>query len=154
MKPLNDFIDRLHAEVKPDEALVTRNKDRYFLLNDTLRKLIRKGFFYAGMYLGKTKAGCFFPSFNLLALMAEEKANRVFVDDKTEWLFVCGRDIFGKGITKVVGSKRIGEHVLVLNGHGECLGFGRILKDLGSRKDGVAVKNVSDVGDFLRRERR
>jgi ribosome biogenesis protein Nip4 len=39
----------------------------------------------------------------------------------------------------------------VLNEFSECLGFGRIMGDLsGSEK--VAIKNVLDVGDFLRRE--
>ena len=43
----------------------------------------------------------------------------------------------------------------MLNEFGECLGFGRIvgnLRDNGA-VDEIAVWNVSDVGDFLRRER-
>jgi ribosome biogenesis protein Nip4 len=52
------------------------------------------------------------------------------------------------------GSRRKGDHVLVLNEFGDCLGFGRIVTSLvGAAKKGeVAVKNVSDLGDFLRRE--
>jgi ribosome biogenesis protein Nip4 len=42
-----------------------------------------------------------------------------------------------------------------MNRHGECLGFGKILFDIDGEKDGnkVIVKNVSDIGDFLRREK-
>jgi len=36
---------------------------------------------------------------------------------------------------------------------GECIGFGRILQDLNSKDADVFIRNVSDVGDFLRRER-
>jgi ribosome biogenesis protein Nip4 len=46
-------------------------------------------------------------------------------------------------------------HVLVLNEFGECLGFGRVLVgfEQQAEKGVVAVANVLDVGDFLRRER-
>jgi ribosome biogenesis protein Nip4 len=40
-----------------------------------------------------------------------------------------------------------------MNEFGECLGFGKIVCRLdGAAKTEVAVKNISDVGDFLRRE--
>jgi len=43
----------------------------------------------------------------------------------------------------------------VLNEFGECLGFGRIVGKLSGdgKSDEIAMRNVSDVGDFLRRER-
>ncbi|HKZ93563.1 MAG TPA: hypothetical protein VJ249_03145 [Candidatus Bathyarchaeia archaeon] len=116
-----------------------------------------KDFFYAGTYLGKVKRGVFFPSFNLLRMIASRNdANRVMVDQKSEWLFTVGRDIFRRGILKVVGSKKKSAYTLVVNQHGECLGFGRILHSLEVKEDRnqVVVRNVSDIGDFLRRERR
>ena len=75
------------------------------------------------------------------------------VDAKTAWLFICGRDIFKRGIVKVEGSNKKDAYTLVLNQHGECLGFGKILYDLDGEKGRVAVKNISDIGDFLRREK-
>jgi ribosome biogenesis protein Nip4 len=57
-----------------------------------------------------------------------------------------------QGIMKVMGSKKKGNYSLVLNRHGECLGFGRIVCDLDKENEGVAIRNISDVGDFLRRE--
>jgi len=137
--------------------LIVEKENRYFLLNEKLMKLISKDFFYAGIYLGKTRGKIFFPSFNLLALIAEKKeANRVVVDGKTEWLFIVGRDVFKRGIMQVTGSRKKDAYTLVMNEYGECLGFGRITRNLddAESKREVIVKNVSDIGDFLRRERR
>jgi ribosome biogenesis protein Nip4 len=153
MKPLKDFVDQFGGSISLDENLIVKKENRYFLLNESLKKLITKDFFYAGIYLGKVKDGNFFPSFSLLKLIAERKANKIIVDKKTEWLFICGRDIFKQGIIKATGSKRKGDYALILNQHGECLGFGKILHALDEEKEGVAVKNISDIGDFLRREK-
>jgi ribosome biogenesis protein Nip4 len=153
MKQIKDFVSRFQTRISLDKNLIIERRDRYFLLNDSLKRLISKDFFYAGTYLGKTKRGKFFPSFNLLRMIARKKANKVIVDKKTEWLFICGRDIFKQGITEVMGSKRKGDYTLILNQHGECLGFGKILCHLDKAKDGVVIENISDIGDFLRREK-
>ncbi|MBE0519433.1 hypothetical protein IBX35_00115 [Candidatus Bathyarchaeota archaeon] len=153
MKQIKDFVSRFQTRISLDKNLIVKRRDRYFLLSDSLKRLISKDFFYAGTYLGKAKRGKFFPSFNLLRMIAEEKANKVIVDKKTEWLFICGRDIFKQGIMKVMGSKRKGDYTLILNQHGECLGFGKILRNLDKAKDGVVIENISDIGDFLRREK-
>jgi ribosome biogenesis protein Nip4 len=154
MKQIENFVSRFNSGVSFDERLIVENENRYFLLNENLKELIRKEFFYAGTYLGKVKSGKFFPSFNLLRMIAEQKSNKTVVDKKAEWLFICGRDIFQKGIVKVIGSKRRGDYTLILNQHGECLGFGRILCNLYEGKgEDVVIKNISDIGDFLRREK-
>jgi ribosome biogenesis protein Nip4 len=86
-------------------------------------------------------------------MLEKRGANKIVVENKTAWLFICGRDVFRKGIISVHGSKRKGDHVLVLNQFGDCLGFGRIVCSLGGAQNNeVAVRNVSDIGDFLRRE--
>ena len=153
MKPLKDFVNQFGGSISLDESLMVKKENRYFLLNEGLKKLVAKDFFYAGTYLGKIKNGKFFPSFSLLGMIAESKANEIIVDKKTAWLFICGRDIFKQGIIKAMGSKRKGDYTLILNQHGECLGFGKILHSLDEEKEGVAVKNISDIGDFLRREK-
>jgi ribosome biogenesis protein Nip4 len=154
IKPIDDFVSLFGASVSLDESLVVKKRNRYFLLSASLKKLALKDFFYAGTYLGKVKNGRFFPGFDLLRMMAEKKANEVVVNKKTEWLFICGRDVFKRGIVKVIGPARKGDHVLVLNYYGECLGFGRVVSDLGTEENSVAIKNISDIGDFLRREER
>jgi ribosome biogenesis protein Nip4 len=103
--------------------------------------------------MGKIKKGKFFPSFNFLMMLAKGEANKIVVDKKTAWLFICGRDVFRQGILTVRGSRKKGDHTLVLNEFGECLGFGKIIRSLKEAAETeAAVKNVSDVGDFLRRE--
>lgn len=153
MKAILKFAFQLGAKISLNADFVVEKGGRYFLLNEPLLKVARKDFYYAGTYLGKVKNGKFFPSFNLLVMLAKGEANKIFVEKKAAWLFICGRDVFRKGILSVRGSRRKGEHTLVLNEFGECLGFGRISGSLDeTAKTEVAVKNVSDVGDFLRRE--
>lgn len=154
MKTIMKFAFQLGARFSLNADLTVNKAGRYFLLNEALLKVVRKDFYYAGTYLGKVKSGKFFPSFNLLTMLAKGEANKVVVERKTAWLFICGRDIFRKGILGVHGSRKKGDHTLVLNEFGECLGFGRIVGSLdgAAKKNEVAVANVSDVGDFLRRE--
>ena len=155
MNPVQNFISQFKASVILDESLIIKKQNRYFLLNEDLKRQVRKDFFYAGAYLGKIKDAIFFPSFILLAMIGKEKANKIMVDEKTAWLFICGRDVFKRGILKVMGSKRKGDYTLIVNEHDECLGFGKILRNMNKVKDEnkVIVKNISDIGDFLRREK-
>lgn len=155
MKPIENFVNRFNASIHLEENLVVSRENRYFLVNTSLRRFVRKDFYYAGAYLGKVKDRIFFPSFLLLAMMAKGKANKTIVDDKAAWLFICGRDIFKRGILRVEGSKEKGSYTLVLNQRSECLGFGRLLHGIDATRgeDTVAVKNISDIGDFLRREK-
>jgi len=153
IKPIDDFVTRFGTKIRLDETLVVKQHGRYFLLDENVKRLTSKDFYYAGTYLGEAKDGGFFPSFNLLNMIAQKKANRINLEKKAEWLFVCGRDVFGQGIAKVTGSTKKGDYVLVLNSYDECLGFGKILRDLEERRKGLAVENILDVGDFLRRER-
>jgi ribosome biogenesis protein Nip4 len=151
---MEDFAAKVNAKISVDSDFVVVRERRYFLLNTSLQSLARKGFFFAGAYLGKVKKGKFFPSFSFLSMLAEGEANKVVVDKKAAWLFICGRDVFVQGITAIHGSRRKGDYTLVLNEFGECLGFGRIISNLVSEgeKNEVGVRNISDIGDFLRRE--
>jgi len=153
IKEINDFASLFGSSLKLDEELTVRKQNRIFLINETLKKTAPKNFFYAGTYLGRIVKDKLYPSFELLTMIARKKANEIILDKKTEWLFICGRDVFKQGIVKTIGPGRKGEHVLVLNDHNECLGYGRILCDLERTKSGLAVKNILDIGDFLRREK-
>ncbi len=153
MKAIMKFAFQVGAQFSLNADFTVNRAGRYFLLNGALLKVAREDFYYAGTYLGKVKNGKFFPSFTLLAILARGEANKIVVDKKAAWLFICGRDIFQRGILAVRGSRKKGDHALVLNEFGECLGFGRIVQlDGEAKKAEVAVKNILDVGDFLRRE--
>jgi len=152
MKPIIDFASQFGAKIALNADFVVKKGNRYFLLNSDLKKFIQSDFYYAGAYLGKVKNGIFFPSFNLLAMLAKAEANKIVVEKKTAWLFICGRDVFRKGIVAVHGSRRKGDYTLVLNEFDECLGFGKITRRLDEEKARVVMRNILDIGDFLRRE--
>ncbi|HMK95868.1 MAG TPA: hypothetical protein VK536_10785 [Candidatus Limnocylindrales bacterium] len=151
MRPFEAFASRFGGKIVFNPEFIVEKNQRYYLLSPRLKRM-HGNFYYAGLYLGKSKKGVFFPSFNLLDMLVDVAANKVVVDRKAAWLFICSRDVFGKGLVKILGSKRNGDATLVLNEFGECLGFGKITGDLGGSEEKVAVKNVLDVGDFLRRE--
>ncbi|MEM2202589.1 MAG: hypothetical protein QW595_03030 [Candidatus Bathyarchaeia archaeon] len=154
-KPIEDFARLFGAKLSLDRDLVVKRKGKFFLLSRSLRKLAEKcgDWLFAGTYLGKVENGRFSPSFPLLFMVADQAQNKVVVNDKAAWLFVCGRDIFKEGILEAYGSRGKGAYTLVFNRYGECLGFGRIERNLDKAESGVVVKNILDVGDFLRRER-
>jgi len=155
MKEIKDFVGQFNASIALDASHIVRNRNRYYLLSKKLKHHVPESFFYAGSYLGAVKGASFFPSFLLLSMIAETKANKMVVDKKTAWLFICGRDIFKKGILE--GNKlKKGDYTLILNEHNECLGFGKTTCNLSEEADAnkVAVKNILDIGDFLRREKR
>jgi ribosome biogenesis protein Nip4 len=156
MRAIKDFMKQFRVSIALDESLLVKKKNRYYLLSERVKKQIQQNFFYAGVYLGKLKGNVFFPSFILLTIMAEGKGNKIVVDKKTAWLFICGRDIFKQGIINLKGTKRKGDYSLVLNEHDECLGFGKITRNVRKETEAneVVVKNILDIGDFLRREKR
>jgi len=154
-KAITNFAQQFGVQIALNPDLLVEKSGRYFLVNSAQRPYVRQDFFYAGVYLGKAKEGKFFPSFNLLGLLAKENSSRVIVDGRTAWLFICGRDIFGRGVVKVQGSAKNNMNILVFNEFSECLGFGRIVGNLTetSNFEQIVVRNVLDLGDFLRRER-
>jgi ribosome biogenesis protein Nip4 len=160
MEKLNSFVERFGVRIKINEELVIKKGERYFLINNDLVSNIRTNFIYAGAYFGEMKEKEFSPSFILLEMIGRKakalNGNYAVVNEKSEWLFICGRDIFRRGIISISGSRMKGSYTLILNQYDECLGFGRILHDKlyrGKKRDKVMIKNVLDIGDFLRRER-
>ncbi len=104
--------------------------------------------FSVGLYLGRNKGKDFEPSSALVELIAKSSKKKVFVNKKSEWLFLCGRDLFGKGIIKSNVKKGL---VLVQSEDDENLGYGKLVGDI-SEKNNVVLKNVLDKGDYLRKE--
>jgi len=154
-KLITNFAAQFGVQIALNLDLMVEKNGRFYLVNPVLKQLVRQDFFYAGIYLGKAKEGKFFPSFNLLGMLAKNGANRIILDRKAAWLFICGRDVLGTNIVRVWGPGKKNTNTLVVNEFGECLGFGRIVGNLSGEGVGnqIVVRNVSDVGDFLRRER-
>jgi ribosome biogenesis protein Nip4 len=154
-KPITNFAAQFGVHIALNSDLMVEKNGRFYLISPILKPLVNHDFFYAGVFLGKVKEFKFFPSFNLLGMLSKKGANRVVVDSKAAWLFICGRDVLENSIMRIQGPGRKNTNTLVLNEFGECLGFGRIVENLSDEggSSQIAVRNISDVGDFLRRER-
>ena len=154
-RAITDFAAQFGVQIALNVDLMVEQAGRFYLVNPALKPLVRQDFFSAGVFLGKAKEGKFFPSFNLLGMLAKKEAYRIILDKKAAWLFICGRDVLRKSIVRVQGPGRKDTNTLVVNEFGECLGFGRIVENLreSAVDNEIVVRNVLDIGDFLRRER-
>ncbi len=124
---------------------------RHYLINDEKQEelllKLKQSVFAAGVFLGEEKRR-FEPSAALLELISSRtKEHKAVVDEKAAWLFLCDRDILTKGVVKLAEPTESG-YLLVQDQRDENLGFG-----LANQRKNVAVKNILDRGNFLRRER-
>ena len=104
-----------------------------------------------GLYLGEDKKDKFIPSLALLAILAKTSTEKAYVKDIGEIDFIYGKDLRKRHIVKFEGETKIGFLKLVMNKNEECLGYGKIVGEKNS--EGVIVKNVLDIGDYIRREK-
>ena len=98
-----------------------------------------------GLPLGTTGRQ-FKPSLYLLELLSKKSTNKIYINDKAEWLFLCGRDVFEESITI---DNSTTDFVLVQNQRNENLGLGKKMR----KGKKIIIMNLIDRGDFLRRER-
>ena len=149
MRELKDFLVAIGAVYEPAGARVNLNDRRFAAGSDVAAEIFDRGrMVYAGKLLGRTR-GDFIPSAILLRELGRlEGPNKVWVDERVGWLFACGRDVFAESILKSEGDLVEGACFLVMLG-GDCLGYGKI--EISDEK--MMLKNVFDLGDFLRRER-
>ncbi|MBI4144968.1 hypothetical protein HY493_02075 [Candidatus Woesearchaeota archaeon] len=142
------FIDRFTDEefIREDDAY--QLGDEWYLVPQQLFKLgkdLPRQPVFVGAFLGRKRNDYVVPGVALLDLLARSrKTKKVFVTDKAAWLFVCKKNVITASITKTENDPQPGDWVLVML-NDECLGFGEFQKD--------DVKNMFDIGDFLRRER-
>lgn len=151
---INKFIGRFTEH--PLVGVVKVGK-RYYQMTSKLQevmnsidKSLNREAQYAGLFLGEEKGKEFKPSLPLLDLLGPATHKWVKVDDKAEWLFICGRDVFGKSVVTANVKKGI---VLVVSQKQEVLGYGVIIGSL-DKPEKVFLNNILDKGDFLRREMR
>jgi ribosome biogenesis protein Nip4 len=136
-KEFGDFI--------PQATLVG---ERYYLLGEDLqgfRSGEQRKPYSVGLFLGMGKRA-FVPTPALLTLLADHSSRKaVLKDEKAEWLFICGNNIFPDYFTTTVKEGL----VLVQNQRDENLGLARLADD---RKFGRILKNILDRGNYLRHE--
>lgn len=139
---------------KQIDNVVKIRKEYYHLfpelreLMDKVNKNLNREPFSAGVFLGVEKGKEFRPSIALLDMVGVQTERLVVVDDKAEWLFLCGRDVFA---SSVVDSRVKSGPAIVMNKRKEVLGYGQVVGDMAKRQQ-VYLKNILDKGEFLRRE--
>ena len=151
MNHLNKFVSGF-CNLKLDNIYPIRKQ--YFQVNDLLKSTldkVDKKPFCAGVFLGEEKGDKFNPSCALLDMIANNTDKKVYVNEKSAWMFLCGRDIMAEGINSG-HEKKVKELVLIQNENDENLGYGKIIAPLNSPKQRVVIKNILDKGSFLRRE--
>jgi ribosome biogenesis protein Nip4 len=133
--------------INSDVQEIIKQGKRYFLANKeqiALSKKINQDFFSIGVFLGETKRE-FKPTPALIDLIAKKTDQKININKKSEWLFVCKRDIFDDSIIRKNTSEGL---AIVQNERNETLGYGKFIRQ-GKRK---LIKNLLDKGDYLRRE--
>ncbi|MEM2121299.1 MAG: hypothetical protein QXU20_01400 [Candidatus Woesearchaeota archaeon] len=147
-----------HAKNKKILVMISNsdlNLSEVFLLEKEKFDLIENNFkdykiLSLGLKIGSLKNNFknFIPSQRFLDLILRKtdfKLNYLIVNEKSEWLFICKRDIFKNGILNK--NHVLGDKFLVLNSKRECIGIAGL-----KNKDSI-IKNIFDIGDFLRREK-
>ena len=144
MRLLKRFLRDIGSKYTPDEVVNINNKR----FTEPIKSPIEIGEqVYTGTYLGQNRQR-FEPSSILLQMLASELGtHKVYVDRDTAWLFVVGKDIFDENIQARTDGVRLGGYCLIMYGS-HCIGYGRYE----SSRDIKVVKNLYDIGDFLRRE--
>jgi ribosome biogenesis protein Nip4 len=150
MSELKDFLTAIEAVYEPVGERLNLNDRRFIVSPEIVAHIHERGrMVYAGKLLGRTKRE-FMPGASLLRDLSKiEGPKKVWVDNRVGWLFVCGRDIFEEKIIRAEGVLDEGACFLVMLGE-DCLGYGRIQTQYGRK----LMRNIFDLGDFLRRERR
>jgi ribosome biogenesis protein Nip4 len=128
---------------------VMKINKKYYLIDEKVRKLIEnldiEEVRSAGLYLGEEKSKKFNASINLLSMLKDKTEKYIKLNEKTSWLFICGRDIFDENI---IEKGKAFSNVLVLNNKNEVIGIAK--RD---KKDKNIFLNFYDIGHLLRREK-
>jgi len=146
LRLLRRFLEQVGSKMDPDVLMIDSKR---FTLSQELEghRFSRENLVYAGTYLGMNRRR-FEPGSPLLQMLASEEGTRkVHLDRDAAWLFVCGRDIFEENIRRIEGCLELGGYYLVMF-DGRCIGYGRFETSAGIH----VIRNLFDLGDFLRRE--
>ncbi len=146
---MKEFCKKFGVEMPFDEKEVISLGTNVFLASPEHQHMatkMRKEVFSVGLPIGEMFKGKFKPSFVLLEAIAGKTTQIAVVNEKSEWLFICGRDMFKEAVVEC--DAKAGMNVIVMNSRRECLGYGIICTE-----GKTYIKNMLDLGDYLRRER-
>jgi ribosome biogenesis protein Nip4 len=144
------MIDFIKQFTDKEFKNIIKIRDSFYLVDDEILEIknrISDEPQSIGIYLGQENK----PSLALLELIAKHSDRKIFVDEKGEFLFLCGRNLMGRSIKKYNVDEGV---VLIQNMNDENIGYGKVTGNLTRRdnEEKIVVKNILDRGNFLRRE--
>lgn len=153
MKLLKEFIKELGSSPNMDFNLVWKKGKQFFLLTKELKKIqdtIEDQAVSAGLFLGELVKTKFIPSPDLIILCAPTANNTIIIDEKSAWLFICGRDIFEESIIEKREQDKANKFHIVCNEKKEVIGIAKRKRE----KNKYTFLNEYDIGYLLRREQK
>ena len=143
---IQEFLKPFGIKKEIDAQLVGGS---YFIVKE--KQFLSKRPIYTGECVAHSRGPLIIPSIDFLQQISKEARKHVVLNPKGEWLFICGRDAFGKSIASH-NNPEVGDRVVVLNQHKECIGYGDIVAPLTEKQ--TVIKRLFDIGNLLRRERK
>ncbi len=141
-----EFLKPFGIKKEIDAQLVGNT---YFIVKD--KQFLAKKPIYTGECIAHMRGQSLIPSIDFLQQIGKEARKHVVLNPKGEWLFICGRDVFGKSIASH-NNPEVGDRVAILNQHRECIGYGDIIAPIEEKV--MVIKRLFDIGNLLRRERK
>lgn len=138
---MENFLKEINAKI---EGKVEKQGRKYYLINkevESIKKETNRRPEYLGVFLGEKKKS-FHPSPALIELLSKNSNSKSVVNEKAEWMFLCGKDVFAENTS----GKQSGI-VFVQNEYDENLGYGKWMK----KKGRLIIKNMLDKGVYLRK---
>lgn len=147
---LKNFLGKFKTtpEVLDELGVLIKRSRFIFAASPELHKFMKNmstDFFSIGIPLGEVKKE-FIPTPEFVDFLSHYSDRKVFIGPKSEWMFLCGKDIFRKGIANITFEKKRGS-VFIFNRYDENLG---IAKFMGNAN--VPLKHILDKGAYIRKE--
>jgi ribosome biogenesis protein Nip4 len=150
---MKDPFERYAERFEIDPPHPTKIGRRYYLVSPEVLEVHKRtgqDAFGIGLQIGEERGSEFIPTPGFLTLLVKSP-RKITINESSEWLFTCGRDVFEKNITKLTPSGAISGFFAIENSRGEILGIGELANDKHGGQ-GRIVKNILDIGVFLRKE--
>jgi len=148
--PLQEFMQKTHvnADVLLELGKIIKKGRYVFVATNEMRSFMEDtgtDFFSIGTQIGEIKKD-FMPTPWFIDFLSNNSERKAFINNKSEWMFLCGKDIFQKGIEKIEIPKRRGL-IFVQNKFNENLGLAKFMQDAN-----VPLENILDKGAYVRKE--
>jgi ribosome biogenesis protein Nip4 len=147
-KPILGFMRALGVNaglIKELGKIIKKSRFIYAVSNEVFEVAdsIDDNFLYAGTLLGEVKKE-FMPSPEFVDFLSKHSSNKITVNPKSEWMFLCKKDIFKSGVLKDT-SDRKARKVFVQTVNGENIGLAFAFKE-------GKYLHIIDKGAYVRKE--